>query len=483
MQRRFRQVCTVVKEHSVVSYAKIATVGGFRNVDHIVVKATAPNDMPLPEKYIHELLKLFSISGQSSFRAFSLSFTRRFGRTHCWRVALKCLLLLHRLLRSVPPNSPFRSELLWTRTNGLISLHPCRFVDDSSFSSREYTLFVRSYAHLLDEALNCSDFSCEEKQSTLLEEEEEEEGKQRSLAEKMKEVGRMLEILPQLQSLMDRAMECRPVGLAARSFVVKSAMKHIIRDSFGCYDVFRREIVVVLDNLFQMPYGSCKTAFGIYKKAAVQSNHLCEFYEWCKAMGLCGRYEYPFIERIPLLQIQALERFLNGMWQFTDDSSSGSSPLPLSSLESLSSSNEDDREAVVDGRTGESSENKSLGRKFYVEEEEEPLTQLEEESDQNVSWERLLEESVNMSPAHQHIFFGTSSNDYGHGYGYGNHMIHGYGNQMDPSSSTSIIQVYNPKAANPFDQPWMTQDHQRSLPLNYSGYSGATYYNFYSSSN
>lgn len=446
-------------------------------MDHVVVKATAPNDMPLPEKYVHELLKVFSISGQSSFRAFSLSFTRRFGRTRCWRVALKCLLLLHRLLRSVPQNSPFRSELLCTRTNGLISLYPCRFIDDSSFSSQDYTLFIRSYAHLLDEALNCSDFSCEEKQRSL---EEEEEEKQKSLSEKMKEVGRMLEILPQLQSLIDRVMECRPVGAAAaRNFVVKSTMTHIIRDSFSCYDMFRREIVVLLDNLFQMPYGSCVTAFEIYKKASIQSNQLCEFYDWCKTMGLCGPYEYPFIERIPFLQIQALESFLNGMWQFTDDSSSGSSPLPssLSSVPSLLSSNEDNGEAVVNGRRGENSENKVIQRKLYVEEEE-PLIQFEEESEQNVSWETLLEESVNMSPAHQNFFFDLNNKGFGHGYGYPNYVINGYEDERD---ATSIL-VYNPKAANPFDQPWMMHDHQRSLAFNLSCYSGGSYNNFSSSS-
>lgn len=83
-------------------------------------------------------------------------FTHRFGRTRCWRVALECLLLFHRLLRSVPEESSFRSELLWARSNGLITLYPCHFRDDSSYSaSEEYTAFIRSYALLLDEALDC----------------------------------------------------------------------------------------------------------------------------------------------------------------------------------------------------------------------------------------------------------------------------------------------------------------------------------------
>ncbi|KAJ0095480.1 hypothetical protein Patl1_15603 [Pistacia atlantica] len=147
MHKRLRQLFTCVKEHSSVSYAKVATAGGFCDVELIIVKATAPDDLPLPDKYVHELLKIFSVS-PSSFRAFSISFTRRFTKTHSWRVALKCLILLHRLLRSLPENSPFRTELIWTRTNGYLSLNPCYFRDESSSTPEDYNGFIRSYASL-----------------------------------------------------------------------------------------------------------------------------------------------------------------------------------------------------------------------------------------------------------------------------------------------------------------------------------------------
>ncbi|KAE8664626.1 hypothetical protein F3Y22_tig00112742pilonHSYRG00045 [Hibiscus syriacus] len=109
------------------------------------------------------------------------------------------------------------------------------------------------------------------------------------------EMGTVLEVLQRIQSLIDQVIDCRPTGIAARSFLIQTAMKHIIRDSFVCYTVFRKDIVMVLENLFQMPYRRCISAFGIYKKAALQGNQLWEFYQWCKlmAMGVCGSYEYP----------------------------------------------------------------------------------------------------------------------------------------------------------------------------------------------
>ncbi|GMN38381.1 hypothetical protein TIFTF001_007625 [Ficus carica] len=265
----------------------------------------------------------------------------------------------------------------------------------------------------------------------------------------MKEVGRILELLPQLQNLIDRVIECRPVRSPEKSFVVKSAMKSIIRDSFACYDTIRREMVVVLDNLFQLPYSSCVTAFGVYKRAAVQADKLFEFYDWCKEIGLCGFYEYPFIERIPLLQIQALEKFLYGMWQFTDSETSSLSPmgssLSLSSPRSRSSSVEEEiEEETVDvGTEGVT----SRPRRFCIEEEK-PLIQLEDENDENSSWETLLEASVNMSPA-----------QYNCGYGYG------YGEQRDGKNMTMML--YNPYAVNPFSQPLIMQDYNHG-PFNFA---------------
>lgn len=41
------------------------------------------------------------------------------------------------------------------RSNGLLFLDPCRFRDRSSSSSEHYTLFISSFARLLDMALDC----------------------------------------------------------------------------------------------------------------------------------------------------------------------------------------------------------------------------------------------------------------------------------------------------------------------------------------
>ncbi|KAG6396783.1 hypothetical protein SASPL_142940 [Salvia splendens] len=100
-------------------------------------------------------------------------------------------------------------------------------------------------------------------------------------------------------------------------------MKHVIRDSIWRYEAFAAEIVKVLENLNRMPYWSCVAAIEICRKAAVLAEELSRFHDWCKGMGYCGSYEYPYIDRIPAIQIRELEDFLDGMWQLTDPSSGG----------------------------------------------------------------------------------------------------------------------------------------------------------------
>nr|XP_009805033.1 PREDICTED: putative clathrin assembly protein At2g25430 [Nicotiana sylvestris] len=155
-------------------------------------------------------------------------------------------------------------------------------------------------------------------------------------------------------------------------------MKHIIRDSFTCYTTFRKEIVEVLDYLIHLPYKSCVAAFEIYKNAAIQANEISGFYDWCKSLGLCGMYEYPFIDKIPQIQIRALENFLNGMWQLTDDLSSSSTSVSLVTSTPQSPSSEDGSNKQKSGRKS-SFEGQSLTRKG--ESEMQPLIQFEDDND------------------------------------------------------------------------------------------------------
>ncbi|XP_038875351.1 putative clathrin assembly protein At4g02650 [Benincasa hispida] len=398
MQRRFRRVLTTVKENCSVGYAKIVTASGYSDVDLIVIKATASNDSPLPEKYVQELLTIFAFS-PPSYRSFTLSFSRRFRKTRCWRVGLKCLLLLHRLLQSVLDNTEFRLHLLRSRANGSISFHQHQIREDEDYSS-----FIRSYARLLDESLNSDLFYY-----TKTPDDSSGNEANGTISSRINEINRVIEISKPMQNLIDKVIDCKPVGRAAQSFTVRLAMKHIVRESFNCYQSLSREIDSTEDSLLQLPYRSCIAAMEIYKKAGIQADRLSELYDWCKLMEVCSIHEFPDINRIPEARIEALEASVGRMWQVTESSSSCTSSS--ASKSSTTGSPATGSENGVKERT--------RGK---------PLMELEERS-----WEDLLEASASftlewdsfwecnreaermeffdppLNPFHHHSFFPTNT--------------------------------------------------------------------------
>ncbi|KAG6414451.1 hypothetical protein SASPL_127173 [Salvia splendens] len=122
------------------------------------------------------------------------------------------------------------------------SLYPCTFRDSTSSTSDDYTSFVKSYARLLDKALDAHAFIYTNGDD----------------ADKLTST---IEVMPQ----------------------------HVIHDSICWYAV---EMDKVLENLIRMPYRSCV-------EGAVQAEELSRFHDWFKGMGYCGSYEYPYIDRIP----------------------------------------------------------------------------------------------------------------------------------------------------------------------------------------
>ncbi|KAG6391800.1 hypothetical protein SASPL_149560 [Salvia splendens] len=112
-------------------------------------------------------------------------------------------------------------------SDGNTSLYPCTFSDSTSSASDDYTTFVKSYARLLDEALDTHAFISTNGDN----------------ADKLTST---IEVMPQVQSLIDHAIGCWAVGAASRSFLVRSAMKHVICDSISWYAA---EMDKVLENL------------------------------------------------------------------------------------------------------------------------------------------------------------------------------------------------------------------------------------------
>ncbi|CAI9284234.1 unnamed protein product [Lactuca saligna] len=187
-----------------------------------IVKATSHDDDPASEKYIREIIQLTSFSrGYVSACVHSLS--KRLSKTRDWIVALKCLVLIHRLLND--GDMVFQQEIMYAtrkgtrllnmadfrdeaHSNSWGSLHfqPDKFREDrwNSPPSRGYNDFESpGYGGNMRRSRSSGDVREGDKKSiTPLREMEPE---------------RIFGKMDHLQRLLDRILSCRPTGLARNS--------------------------------------------------------------------------------------------------------------------------------------------------------------------------------------------------------------------------------------------------------------------------
>eukprot|EP00250_Pteridium_aquilinum_P018707 c24176_g1_i1 orf=139-2076(-) len=150
LQRKLRRALGSVKDQTSIGIAKVAS-NGAPDLEVALVKATSHNETPIEERYVQEILHLTSFS-RGYVNACVGGLAKRLGKTHNWIVAIKALMLTHRLLRE--GDSSFEQELLYCSRRGMRVLNLSNFRDDSHSHAWDYSAFVRTYAMFLDEKLD-----------------------------------------------------------------------------------------------------------------------------------------------------------------------------------------------------------------------------------------------------------------------------------------------------------------------------------------
>ncbi|KAK7311880.1 hypothetical protein RJT34_10327 [Clitoria ternatea] len=327
-----------------------------------IVKATSHDDDPASEKYIREILNLISYS-RGYVHACVTAVSKRLGKTRDWIVALKALMLVHRLMNEGPPL--FQEEILYATRRGTRLLNMSDFRDEAHSSSWDHSAFVRTYAMYLDQRLELMLFDrknaggasgdgagggsaggAEDRfggrdnfRSPPYEYgggEFRGEGvygngmrRTRSFGDMSESVGgreekRIVSVTPlrdmtperifgkmgHLQRLLDRFLACRPTGLAKNSRMILIALYPVVKESFQLYADICEVLAVLLDKFFDMEYPDCVKAFDAYASAAKQIDELVAFFNWCKDTGVARSSEYPEVQRITSKLLETLEEFV-----------------------------------------------------------------------------------------------------------------------------------------------------------------------------
>lgn len=146
---KLRKAIGAVKDQTTISLAKVGGSNSLSDLEVAIVKATRHQEYPPEERHIREILSLTAYS-RANIGACVDNISRRLGKTKNWVVALKSVMLIHRLLSDGDPS--YEQEIFFATRQGTRLLNMSEFRDSRS-NSWDYSALVRTYSLYLDEQL------------------------------------------------------------------------------------------------------------------------------------------------------------------------------------------------------------------------------------------------------------------------------------------------------------------------------------------
>ncbi|XP_057758560.1 putative clathrin assembly protein At1g33340 [Arachis stenosperma] len=302
IQGKLKLAIGSMKDHASIGKALMNhhQYNGFTSINIAVLRATGHDNGTIDDKYMHEILFLVSNSPNSiPFLAERISC--RLAKTKDSLVALKTLVLIHRLLRG--GNRSFEKELCKAHVSGhlQISTRPC-------FTKNGYDRslgFLQKYASYIEERMSWLINQAGKLEPAIVS-----KGLEfRSYDEKS--IDMVFRTLPKCQVLIDKVLEFSSNDMLGsdHSLVAQVAMSNTLRESFQVYVTFSEGIAALVNMLFDLTPSARGLACEILKKASLQSQRLHDLYASCKKIVRNKSLDYPFVQLISMDHIIALDQY------------------------------------------------------------------------------------------------------------------------------------------------------------------------------
>ncbi|KAK8602020.1 hypothetical protein V6N12_051842 [Hibiscus sabdariffa] len=285
-----RKAIGALKDSTKVGLARVNS--GHKDVEIAIVKATDHTEEVPKEKHVRTIL---TAAGNSYDVAFCVStLLKRLSKTRTWTVALKTLIVFHRILRH---ETSFHQELIrFAQDRGLL-LNLANLRDNLISETWNYSTWVRKYAIYLEERLKCY--------NVLKYDVDKDQSRNRRL-----DTPDLLDQLPILQELLHHLLNCKPVGTAYYSHLIHYVLSIIAGESVKLYIAITDGILNLVDKYFDMLNDHALKALEIYKKAGEQATQLSEFFEICRGLHYGQGQKYLKIKPLPESFLIAMEEYV-----------------------------------------------------------------------------------------------------------------------------------------------------------------------------
>ncbi|OIW15266.1 hypothetical protein TanjilG_16516 [Lupinus angustifolius] len=303
--KSWRKAYGAIKDTTKVGLAHVNS--DYADLDVAIVKATNHVECPPKERHLRKVLFATSAVRPRADVAYCLhALSRRMTKTRNWTVALKTLIVIHRLLREGDPT--FREELLNFSRKGHI-LQLSNFKDDSSPIAWDCSAWVRTYALFLEERLECFRILKYDIEAERLNKPAQGQEKGYSKTRDL-DSEKLMEQLPALQQLLYRLVGCRPEGAAVSNNVLQYALALVLKESFKIYCAINDGIINLVDKFFEMPRHEAIKALDAYKRAGQQAESLSDFYEVCKGLQIARNFQFPVLREPPQSFLTTMEEYI-----------------------------------------------------------------------------------------------------------------------------------------------------------------------------
>lgn len=295
IQGKLRLALGSVKDHATIGKAIMlhnydGHGKGFSDIEIAVVRATGHDYAPIHDKYMHEILYLVTNSPASiSFLAERIS--RRLLKTRDRLVALKTLLLIHRLLRG--GNRYFEQQLRNAHLSGHLQLTTACFIRNSDPS----VCFLHEYAAYLEERMGWVINQAGKLEPVMSTFEE-------------KSTDTLFRKLPRCQVFIDKVLKSSSFDFFPCDNLIQTAMINTLKESFQVYMAFSEGVAALVNMFFDLARPARGLACEILKRASTQSQELHHLYEKCKKYIENKNLEYPSVQIITMDHVLALEQCL-----------------------------------------------------------------------------------------------------------------------------------------------------------------------------
>ncbi|CAH9114407.1 unnamed protein product [Cuscuta europaea] len=333
-----------LKDQNSILLASLARRTALRRpeIEAAVIKATTHDEYPIEQSYVDRVCDWIRLSPTAHLRIVVWAITTRLEKTRSWVVALKGLMLMHRVLRLHVSSADGTGRLPFDLSG---------FTDGHSSPERMWAqnAFIRSYFTFLDQksltdrdARPCgargahggligateSNYSPSPVSTAGSSRETCTTSKKSHLIHHFSSfsISEDLAALESQQRLLDALLQVTPLSseLAALPLVV-TAMEMIV---FEVYDVYRRicsRVGKVLLRIYTAEKAEATVALRVVKRATLQDRDLTAFFEHCTGLGLIHNFQCPKVKEIPEEDIQELEDIINGTSSSNISPSSNSS--------------------------------------------------------------------------------------------------------------------------------------------------------------